>query len=53
MYIYGFKNNRRDIGILNLEINSLDELVTPQVQLANSHVDYTQSCKDEDEMSYQ
>jgi len=28
LYIHGFKNNRRDIGIFNLESNSWDELVT-------------------------
>lgn len=30
LHTYGFKNDRRDIGIFNLESNSWDELVTPQ-----------------------
>ncbi|XP_047068570.1 putative F-box protein At4g22180 [Lolium rigidum] len=31
LYIFGWKNNRRDIGVFDLENNSREELVSPQL----------------------
>ncbi|CAL4908130.1 unnamed protein product [Urochloa decumbens] len=71
LYIHGYKNSRRDLGVFNLKNNISEELVSPQPWsnwptpmwitlslakmnelLAYSYVDYTQSCKDDDGMSY-
>uniref|UniRef100_A0ACD6ATJ6 Uncharacterized protein n=1 Tax=Avena sativa TaxID=4498 RepID=A0ACD6ATJ6_AVESA len=31
LYIFGFRNNRRDIGVFDLANNSMEELVSPQL----------------------